>query len=153
MPEAGVTLRFRMEGYEEIQQQLEQVEVKEDEIIEKTQEVEEKVTRSLSATVAGISAVVRVGMDVLDVFGITIDVVLKETVNLILGFVTQIALIATSMAPVNAPYAAALAIIAATMQARAIQLQATGASESKEAMDKARRLMSDLTTSIIIITR
>lgn len=153
MPETGVTLRFRMEGYEAIQDQLEEIDDTEDQIIEKTKEVEAKVTRSMSAIMASVSIVVRVGMDVLDVFGITIDTIHKEIINMILSYAQQLTLIAVSSSGINPAYAAAVATVAMTLQARAIQLQAAGDKDAKEAMDNARRLMRDVSSSMVILTR
>ena len=155
MPETGVTLRFRMEGYEAIQDQLEEIDDTEDQIIEKTKEVERRVKRSLAGVVAAMSATVRLGVSVLDVFGITIDKVLEQTINLILSYAQQLSLAAMAYAtsPITAPYAVALATIAATLQARAIQLQAAGATEAKAELEKSKRLMDDLTTSILIMSR
>jgi len=144
-----------MDGYEEIQEQLEQVEQSEDEIIEKSKDMEAKVTMSASAAVAAISSVVRVGMSVMDVFDIAIDQTLKAIIDMLLTYAVQLALIAATMAsnPVTAPLGITTATIAMTIQAKAIQLQATGASEGKEAMEKARRLMSNLTQTITIMSR
>ena len=160
MPEittASVRIRFPMEGFEEAQARMVQMTndfgAFWDRVEREAMQAEETVKRSISNMVAGLSATVRVGFDVLDVFGVTIDTIHKATVNLMLSYATQLALIATSTSVINPIYAGILATAAAALQARAIQLQAEGAADAKAALDKSRRLMTDLTTSLVILTR
>ena len=111
------------------------------------------IKRSVTAGVAALSSLAAVGFAAFDLLGIAIDEVLKATIQLILSYATQLALIASSTSVINPIYAGILATAAATLQARAIQLQAQGAADAKASLDKARNLMFTVTQSLVIITR
>ena len=115
--------------------------------------VDLNITRSVSAGVAALSSLAAVGLATFDFLGIAIDEVLKATIQLVLGYAQQLALIATSTSAINPIYAGILATAAATLQARAIQMQAQGAADAKASLDKARTLMWNVTQSLIIVTR
>ena len=105
--------------------------------------------------ISAMSITVRVGLSALEAFGVTIDATLKATVNMMLSLATQLALAAISYAahPLMAAFSAALAVLAAEMHRKAIQLQAEGATEAKQEMENSRRLMSEVSQSLIIISR
>ena len=111
------------------------------------------VTRSVSQAVTALNAVVNTGLSVLDIMGIAVDETLKAAIQMILSYAQQLALIATSSSLINPVYAAAVATVAVTINARAIQLQAAGAADAKAGLDKARSLMNQITQNIVIFTR
>jgi len=117
------------------------------------QEADLQIAQSLSSAVSGLNALANTAFAAFDLLGVAIDESLEATISLILSYAQQMALIAASTSAVNPAYAAALATLSATLNARAIQLQAEGQAEAREKLQKAQRLMSQVTQSLIIFTR
>ena len=112
-----------------------------------------RVTRSLSAAVSGISALSRIGLKSLKLFGVAIDKTFEALIGSILSYAQNLAMIAAGTAAVNPVYAGLIASAGFVVQLQAIKLQQEGQAEAEQKLREAESLMQDITSSLIIFTR
>ena len=146
MPETGVTLRFRMEGYEAIQDQLEEIEQTEDVVIQKSELVERKVATSMSKAMYMINTGVTLTLGMTKLLGVYVDKQHEFLISSTTSFLTQLALAATAYS--SNPATLGLAVITSTaafaLEVQAQKLQQEQQQEAAQALGEMNRIGEQL---------
>jgi len=139
MPETGVTLRFTMEGYEEIQDQLEEIEQTEDVVIQKAEIVERKVMASMSKVMLVLNTGVSLTLSMTKLLGIYIDKQHEFLVRSSTAFFNQLIFAAGAYATNPAMFGLA---VATSTAAFALELQAQKLQQEQQ--QEASRALADM---------